>query len=121
MITNTSNVILLIYFFLMGACPAIFYGIASFFISPNKNIFLIRYFISPFTIILSSIMFLFHVNLLNFGQIRFYLLLAFVLGFYIERKTIGKLFALLYTKVYNLNAKIMVKFKSSNFGKRILK
>lgn len=60
-------------------------------------------------------------NIYNLGQIRWFFVLATLLGFAIERKSVGKLFAHLNTKLYNMTEKLRTKFLSSKLGKRLTK
>lgn len=50
-----------------------------------------------------------------------FLLLGYVLGYYLERLTLGKLFAKGYKKVYNGSINILKKFANSKLGRMILK
>ncbi len=59
------------------------------------------------------------VNVFNWGQIRLYLVLGYLIGIIAERKTVGKLFAKYYYKLYNW-VKTRIKLMSdSKFGKFI--
>ena len=56
-----------------------------------------------------------------YGDIRIYLVAIFAFGMYLERKTLGKLFAKLFIMLYNWVSKLINKFKLSRFGKIIFK
>lgn len=71
--------------------------------------------------ILSSIALLIGINLVTLGRYRLYLIVAFVLGYYIERKTMGKLFAKIYRFVYNLLSKVVNFVCKTNIYKTITK
>ena len=75
-------------------------------------------------IIFTSIMtisFVFIVEIINFGSIRAYLLVSYILGFAIERITLGKLFAKGYKRVYNLCVSGLKKFYNSKLGRIVFK
>jgi len=55
------------------------------------------------------------------GQFRMFLLIGYLLGFYLERITLGKLFAKGYKKLYNFIVKVLKKFAQSKIGKVLLK
>lgn len=70
----------------------------------------------------SALIFVYSKNLLNFGEFRIYLLLAFVLGIIIEHISIGflveKLFYLMYNKSRKLYRRIFCKKTKSKFRKK---
>ncbi len=57
----------------------------------------------------------------NFGEFRFYLLVAYVVGFILERKTLGKLFAKVYYWLYNKLKSGAIRLKKTKLVKRVLK
>lgn len=57
----------------------------------------------------------------NFGVLRLYLIVAFLLGMYIERKTLGKVFAKLLTWLYNKISKVIVTLRKTKIYKKITK
>ena len=65
--------------------------------------------------------FLILINIINMGEFRLFLLIGYILGFVIERITIGKLFAKGFKKVYNMLKLLIKKFAVSKFGRAILK
>ena len=69
----------------------------------------------------TGFMFCSAINNYFYGQIRLYIVIIFILGLYLERKTFGKLFAKLYFILYNVGRKIVRKFFSSKFGKIFFK
>lgn len=71
--------------------------------------------------ILCSFIFLILINIINQGELRFFLLIGYVLGFIIERITLGKLFAKGYQNMYNLIVKVIKKLYHSRIGRIIFK
>ena len=71
--------------------------------------------------IVAIIAFIILINKINLGQIRLFLCIGYILGFTIERITIGKLFAKGYKNVYNYIVKLVKKFNSSKIGRFIFK
>ena len=104
----------------VGIILGVFYGVINI---PNfiKEHVVIRIICD---IIFTSIMtfaFVFIVESINFGSIRGYLLIGYILGFIVERISIGKLFAKGYKKVYNFIIKGSKKLYSSKIGQVIFK
>jgi hypothetical protein len=73
-----------------------------------------------FTIIAFSALFI-SINIINLGEFRFFLIIGFIFGFIIERRTIGKLFAKGYLNMYNMLRSLLKKFRNSKFGRFIFK
>jgi len=65
--------------------------------------------------------FIFITTVCNSGQFRLYLGGAFVASFFIERKTLGKLFAKLGLMVYNYLSNKVTTFKSTKVGRVLFK
>lgn len=87
---------------------------------PFKN----KYFkIIPDTIygIVFAFIFIFSMNLLNYGTFRIYLLIAYTLGVILEHKTIGFLVEKIIHFVYTILVKIFIKIKNNKFLSKILK
>ena len=63
-----------------------------------------------------ALLFFLSLNYFNYGQFRLYLFFAFILGFVLQRKMLGKLFAKLFLLVYNKTIKLLNKFKTSKVG-----
>lgn len=74
-----------------------------------------------FLCLIATSIFLYLINLLNFGEIRGFLLATYVFGFLLLQKTLGKLFAIVNDFVYNMLIKSVRIFKTSSLGKKILK
>ena len=63
-----------------------------------------------------TITYIISINSLNWGQSRGYLVIFFVVGIIFERKTLGKLFAKLYHKLYNQTISKIKKISNSKIG-----
>ena len=68
-----------------------------------------------------GVTYLYITTILNLGQFRLYLTLIFGLSFLIERKTIGKLFALVGLMAYNWGVKLINRFKLTKVGRAVFK
>lgn len=108
-------------FLAFGAVLGVLWGILNFIKQLfNKNIIVSQLLEIPFAAMFVLGFFVALINF-NFGEYRFYLLVAWVLGFLIERKTLGKLFAKVYYWLYN---KLKVGLKNlgqTKLFKRVLK
>ncbi len=71
--------------------------------------------------LLAVIGFVISVNIVNMGQIRVFLCIAYLFGFALERITLGKLFAKGYVSVYNTITNMSKKFANSRFGRVLFK
>lgn len=109
-----------IIFVLLGLLAGAAYGITQFIIFVVKNKLFTHIAEFCFACVLGGGLFL-GINFYNFGVFRLYLLVCYLLGFYIERKTIGKLFAKLYALVYNYVVKLLKKFRHSALGVALFK
>lgn len=104
----------------IGVLLGIFYGVINIFNNIHENIFT-RIFCDIIFMIVATLTYIIVVEKINFGSIRLYLFLGYILGFAIERISLGKLFAKGYKSVYN-KLKLMAKvFASSKIGKIIFK
>lgn len=92
--------------FLFGILAGIIYSLFH----PNIAIFKNKIFIivsDTITTIISGTLLILATNIVNFGIYRLYLIISFMIGYYIERKTIGKMFAKINCFVYNLLSKVI--------------
>lgn len=71
--------------------------------------------------IIVSILFIFITNLFNYGEFRFYLLLSYILGFIILRKTVGYLVRKMIKFVCNKIKHFVLYLKSNKFIAKIFK
>ena len=104
----------------IGIILGILYGILNI-INNIKEYVLIRIFCDIIFTVTATLTFVFLVQKINFGSIRGYLLIGYILGFIVERISIGKLFAKGYKKVYNFIVKGSKKLYSSKIGQVIFK
>ena len=70
---------------------------------------------------LAIITFIILINKINMGEIRLFLCIGYILGFTLERITLGKLFAKGYKNVYNYIVKLFKTFNKSKVGRFIFK
>lgn len=106
--------------FLIGFILGIFYGIVSAIICSQKNVIIKNILDFLFTI-LSLTIFLTLILYINLGEFRLFLLIGYVLGIILERRTLGKLFAKGYNWVYNKFIAGARKFTKSKVGRFIFK
>lgn len=112
-----------IYIFLgcvyFGICLGIIYNFFNFILTTAKhNKFLQILFDIIFSAI-SVLMFFVCLNIVNFGEFRFFVLVSFVFGFFVEQKTLGFLVDFLFKKVYNFLCIGFEKLKKTKLFKRI--
>ncbi len=102
--------------FFIGIIIGIFNLIKTFF--NNKIVVII---IDFFTCLIFTICFIYLINKSNWGEIRLYLAVAQLLGVFIERISLGNLFAKFYSKMYNKSKVIKNNFLKSKVGKFLSK
>ena len=105
---------ILIIFILVGIISGICFDVGNFvkFLFSNKKIFnhildFIETILILFIVFISNLYF-------NYGCIRLYPILVFVISFWIERITIGKIVAKFYLKCYSLLIKLRNKIWRKN-------
>lgn len=106
--------------FAVGICLGIIYGLINIINNIHENI-ITRIICDIFFMIIAVFSYIILVEKINFGSLRLYLIIGYVLGFFIERISLGKLFAKLCKSVYNKLKLIISKFKATKIGKLILK
>lgn len=106
--------------FAIGFAFGIIYGIINI-TNSIKEIFLVRIICDILFTITYTLSFVILLEKINMRAIRFYLLVGYLLGFLIERISLGKLFAKYYKKMYNKLKLIYKKFKNSKLGSIIFK
>ncbi len=120
MLDTLSQPITLLWFLLFG----IFFGCC---IGCVKNIrklakHIVWKWITDFLLsIACSALLIYSLTLFNYGEIRLYLLISFVLGVVLERYTLGILFAKLFDYMYNRLSKIHNKVLTTKLGRVIFK
>ena len=104
----------------IGIVLGLIYGILNI---PNfiKEYVIIRIICDIIFVSFFTLSFIYLVELIKLGSIRAYLFIGYLLGFGIERTTLGKLFAKGYKKVYNLIILGSKRFKKSKLGNIIFK
>ena len=61
------------------------------------------------------------INIINMGEFRLFLILGYIIGFILERITLGKIFAKGFKKLYTNIVIITKKFANSRIGRFLLK
>ena len=103
-----------------GILLGIFYGIINIPNHIKERLFLRIINDLAFSIVFFGVLFLL-IEYINLGKIRIYLVVGYILGFIVERITLGKLFAKGYKKLYNLCINVLKKFYCSKLGRIIFK
>ena len=88
-------------FLFLGYISSIFLEVNMLINTLCKNKKIIEIIMDIISILCITITYIFFINILNYGENRMFLLISFILGIFLERKSIGKLFAKLYRKLYN--------------------
>jgi hypothetical protein len=106
--------------FIIGFGIGIIYEILN---TPQKikKIFLIQFFSDITFCLVFTIVFLSTINMVNMGEFRLFLLIAYYLGLLIERISLGKLFAKGIKLIYNKTISLWKTFRNSKFGGMIFK
>lgn len=81
----------------------------------NNNAF-VKGILDCLACIVTTITYLYLVNAVNWGEHRLFIILAYIVGIFIERKTLGKLFAKLYYKLYTIIAIRINKLSKTKLG-----
>lgn len=74
-----------------------------------------------FFMLIFSVIYIICVHILCFGEFRFYTIFAFIVGFLIERKSIGKIVALFLNMIYNICVKFLTKLKQTKLYRALSK
>lgn len=82
---------------------------------------ILRFIFDLFTPITTTLFIITISNNYNFGQIRWFFVVGTLIGFIFERKTIGKMFAKLNTKLYNNIQEKKTRFLSTKLGRKLTK
>lgn len=113
-----------IYIFLGTLYFGLFSGISKdlclFILKLVKNNKIVNFILDVVFSLIATILFVICLNIVNFGEFRIYLLLTYIFGFILERKTLGYIVDFIFEKIYNLINKIIKKLINTNFFKRIL-
>lgn len=106
--------------FILGILMGIIYGILNTTTSVKKNI-AIQIIADIIFCIITFLTFIISINIINWGEFRVFLLVGMIIGFGLERITLGKLFAKLFKKLYNYIVKLGKAFVKSKLGRIIFK
>ena len=117
---NILQIKLFAIFFATGVGIGALFGICKLF-TTFVNSKILRFVTDLISTIAGGLTFAILVNKLNTGIIRVYLIVAFMLGIIVERNSLGKIFAKLYKKLYNVLEKLTTNFRQSKLGKIIFK
>lgn len=120
----TSDLGLFGIFLLIGFAWGALWGFSNHFVYWLKHHFskvVFRFLFDFILPVLACLCLIYFTNTRNFGQIRWFFVFAMLIGLLLERKTIGKLFALLNAKLYNITIKTKTKFLATKLGKRLSK
>lgn len=104
----------------IGIIIGIIYGVFNI-LSRIRYNFIIQLIADILFSIIVIFAFIIFVNIINMGQIRFFLCVGYILGFVLERITLGKLFAKSYKYVYTKIVKLIKRFANSRIGKVLFK
>ena len=108
-------------FLLLGVLSGSILGFAKFIISIFKNHIIAQIIGDLIFSLTTGAIFVFATNYYFFGEIRLYIFAIFMFGMFLERKTLGKLFAKVYLLLYNGGRKTFLFLKSTRFGKIFFK
>lgn len=108
-------------FFLLGVISGSIYGITKFIVHIFKKHILAQILLDLLFTLSSGLLFVFANIRYFYGEIRAYICIIFMLGMYLEQKTIGKLFAKLYLILYNWAITMVKNLKQTWLGKIIFK
>lgn len=101
-----------------GLLAGIFKDISNFIKKPiNSKV--LKNILDVITVIVFSLLFILCINVVNFGEIRLYLLVVFLLGYVLERISLGNLVDFILDKVYNLCKVFISKISKLKFVKRM--
>ena len=108
------------YMFIAGIFLGIIYGIINI---PNKikKIQILQVISDILFSIMAIIGVIILINKINYGEIRSFLIIGYIIGFAIERISLGKLFAKGYKSVYNYIVKFSKAFYRSKIGRFLFK
>jgi len=84
----------------------------------NKNK-IIKFILDLIYMIILSLIFILCLNIVNYGEFRIYLLISFILGYFIERKSLGFLVDFIIKKLYNFINLLVKKINKLKIFKRI--
>lgn len=110
-----------LWFLLFGIGIGVFYSLLSGIVFIFKKNIVVQIISDLFFCASFGLGFLYLINKINSGEIRWFLVLGTLFGIFLHLKTLGKLFAKAGTLLYNHFVKLIDKFKSTKVGKVLYK
>lgn len=101
---------------LFGVISGAIYGVLNMVVVGFKNNIVLKNVLDGLFMLIFAGLLFYCLNAFNYGAFRMHLLITYIVGFLLERKTIGKLFAKLFLLVYNYIVKTIKKFKQTKPG-----
>lgn len=120
MLDTLSQPIILFWLFLLGLAGGAVFG-ASSCLSKLFPHYVFRFIFDISGCLVSGILFVYGITVFNSGDLRLFLIVAYLLGVLVERRTVGILFAKLFDSVYNNVAKFIKREPKTKLGKIIFK
>lgn len=111
-----AKIFLSIFYF--GIISGLFY---EFFHLIKSKIYIINFVVDFLSMLVFGAVFITSVHIFCYGEFRFYTILAFLVGFFVERKSIGKFLALFLNMFYNISVKFFNKLKTFKIIKYLVK
>ena len=116
MLDTLSQPITLFWLLLLGLAGGGVFGILNF-LKKILSHYIFRLSFDIIGCLVNGALFIYGITVFNSGDLRFFLILAYVLGVVVERKTAGILFAKLLDSVYNSVAKFWQGRPKTKLGK----
>lgn len=101
-----------------GIIVGFLYEISVFVCKIIKNNLILRNFFDIVITLLGGFLFIFNINYVHFGYFRVYLLVTFLVGFVLERVSMGFLVAKSFDFVYNKTINIFRKIRRKGYDSR---
>lgn len=103
-----------------GLIAGILKEVSVFVINLFKKNKIITFIIDLIYMLVFSLLFILCINIVNYGEFRVYLLLGYILGYILERKSLGFLVDFIIKKIYTFIKFIYNKLIKIKFIKRII-
>lgn len=120
MLNTLSQPLSMLWLLLLGLAGGAIFGILAS-LSKLFRHYIFRFIFDILGCVACGILFIYGITVFNSGEIRIFLVVSFLLGMLLERKTVGILFAKLFDSVYNSVAKFMKKEPKTKLGKILFK
>lgn len=120
MLNTLSQPIIMFWLFLLGLAGGAVFGLLKFF-SKLLPHYVFRVIFDIIGCLISGVLFIYGITVFNSGALRLFLIVAYLLGVLIERKTVGILFAKVFDSVYNNVAKFLKREPKTKLGKILFK